>query len=117
MGQDVAQEKSMLAALLFPLALAFQQPSQLDILAPYDNTAARAGVGSDWGFAALIEYRGHTVLFDTGANPERLLRNMKALNVDASRIEAMVIGGPLRRVPAEPFDARVFPGCVSEGGV
>jgi len=57
----------------------------------YDNTQAQEGVETGWGFSALIESPGHTVLFDTGADPGVLSRNMRALGKDPSAIEAVVI--------------------------
>jgi 7,8-dihydropterin-6-yl-methyl-4-(beta-D-ribofuranosyl)aminobenzene 5'-phosphate synthase len=36
----------------------------------YDNTLATQGTKADWGFACLLEGHGHTILFDTGAQPD-----------------------------------------------
>ena len=32
----------------------------------------------DWGYAALVEYGGKRILFDTGNNPDILAQNAKA---------------------------------------
>ncbi len=57
-----------------------------------DNSVAGVpGVKAVWGFACLVEAQGHTVLFDTGANPAVLKENLAALKLDPSRIEAIVI--------------------------
>ncbi len=56
-----------------------------------DNAVARDGVKAVWGFACLVEARGHTVLFDTGADPGVLKDNLTALKITPSRIEAVVI--------------------------
>jgi metal-dependent hydrolase (beta-lactamase superfamily II) len=56
-----------------------------------DNTEARSGVKAVWGFACLVEARGHTVLFDTGADPTVLKDNLAAMKVDPAKIEAVVI--------------------------
>ncbi len=57
-----------------------------------DNSVAGVpGVKAVWGFACLVEAQGHTVLFDTGANPAVLKENLAALKIDPSRIEAVVI--------------------------
>jgi 7,8-dihydropterin-6-yl-methyl-4-(beta-D-ribofuranosyl)aminobenzene 5'-phosphate synthase len=56
-----------------------------------DNTAYKSGLKSEWGFAALIEYAGHTLLFDTGASGSNLLANMRQLSVDPRSIEAVVL--------------------------
>jgi len=57
----------------------------------YDNTAIDPRLKTDWGFAALVEYGGHTVLFDTGANGSMLLDNMRQLDVRPQSIEAVII--------------------------
>jgi 7,8-dihydropterin-6-yl-methyl-4-(beta-D-ribofuranosyl)aminobenzene 5'-phosphate synthase len=57
----------------------------------FDNTAARDDLETGWGFAALIESPGHTVLFDTGADGEVLTRNMRALGKDPFAIQTVVI--------------------------
>jgi 7,8-dihydropterin-6-yl-methyl-4-(beta-D-ribofuranosyl)aminobenzene 5'-phosphate synthase len=56
-----------------------------------DNVAARDGVKAVWGFACLVEARGHTVLFDVGADPAALKDNLAALKVDPAKIEVVVI--------------------------
>jgi 7,8-dihydropterin-6-yl-methyl-4-(beta-D-ribofuranosyl)aminobenzene 5'-phosphate synthase len=45
----------------------------------------------DWGYAALVEYAGRRVLFDTGNHAEIFERNIKALQVDLTRLDAVVI--------------------------
>jgi 7,8-dihydropterin-6-yl-methyl-4-(beta-D-ribofuranosyl)aminobenzene 5'-phosphate synthase len=56
----------------------------------FDNTAVDPRLKSDWGFAALVEYGGHTLLFDTGADGSMLLDNMRQLDVDPQSIEAVI---------------------------
>jgi 7,8-dihydropterin-6-yl-methyl-4-(beta-D-ribofuranosyl)aminobenzene 5'-phosphate synthase len=48
------------------------------------------GVG-EWGFAALIEADGHTVLFDTGARPGTVLKNAGELGIDLSTVHTAVL--------------------------
>ena len=57
----------------------------------YDNTAFRAGLRADWGFAALVETGKHRILFDTGADGRILLSNMKKLGIDPLCIEEVFI--------------------------
>lgn len=45
----------------------------------------------EWGYAALVEVDGRRILFDTGANPDIVLRNAEALNIDLSNVEDVVI--------------------------
>jgi len=51
---------------------------------------ADAGFG-EWGYAALVEVDGKKVLFDTGANPDTVLKNAKTLGIDLSDVEDVVV--------------------------
>ena len=57
----------------------------------YDNTTEDPRLVVEWGFAALIEYKGHIVLFDTGLDGPSLLGNMEVLGVNPEVIEAVVL--------------------------
>ncbi len=57
----------------------------------FDNLSADDRLRTAWGFAALIETPGHTVLFDTGADGGMLLENLRLLGKDPSTIEAVVL--------------------------
>ena len=57
----------------------------------YDNTTEDPRLTVEWGFAALVEYKGHTVLFDTGLDGPSLLGNMEVLGVAPESIEAIVL--------------------------
>jgi 7,8-dihydropterin-6-yl-methyl-4-(beta-D-ribofuranosyl)aminobenzene 5'-phosphate synthase len=46
------------------------------------------GLSTGWGLSVLVDGR---ILFDTGENGEYLFNNLKIMNVDASKIEAVVI--------------------------
>lgn len=65
--------------------------SDLKITIVYENTLAEPGLTAGWGFAALIEYKGHSLLFDTGADGEALVGNMAALDIDPLAIETVVL--------------------------
>jgi 7,8-dihydropterin-6-yl-methyl-4-(beta-D-ribofuranosyl)aminobenzene 5'-phosphate synthase len=45
----------------------------------------------DWGYAALVEYGGKRILFDSGNNPEVLAQNAKAKNTDLSQLDFVVM--------------------------
>jgi 7,8-dihydropterin-6-yl-methyl-4-(beta-D-ribofuranosyl)aminobenzene 5'-phosphate synthase len=45
----------------------------------------------DWGFSAFVEYGGKRVLFDTGNNAEIFAHNVKALGIDLTRLDFVVI--------------------------
>ena len=48
------------------------------------------GVVQDFGFSALIRYRGTTILFDGGTNAEILAKNCEALGVDLRDVDFAV---------------------------
>jgi 7,8-dihydropterin-6-yl-methyl-4-(beta-D-ribofuranosyl)aminobenzene 5'-phosphate synthase len=45
----------------------------------------------EWGFSAVVEANGRRLLFDTGANPDTVLRNAEALGIDLSSITDVVV--------------------------
>ena len=48
------------------------------------------GVG-EWGFSALVEADGKRLLFDTGAEPDTVIRNLQALGLDLSDVTDVVL--------------------------
>jgi 7,8-dihydropterin-6-yl-methyl-4-(beta-D-ribofuranosyl)aminobenzene 5'-phosphate synthase len=96
--------------LFLPLALALSaSPSFVLIL--YDNTAARADLQKDWGFAAQIVFRDHSLLFDSGTKPPVLAANMKALGVDPKAFELGVFSHPHQdHLGGLPAAAQLRPG-------
>jgi 7,8-dihydropterin-6-yl-methyl-4-(beta-D-ribofuranosyl)aminobenzene 5'-phosphate synthase len=48
------------------------------------------GLG-EWGFSALVEADGRRILYDTGAAPELVLNNAKALKIDLHDVETVVL--------------------------
>lgn len=57
----------------------------------YDNNGYDARVRTEWGFSALVELPDGVYLFDTGADAETLLENMRTLEVDPGRIQSIVL--------------------------
>lgn len=45
----------------------------------------------DWGYAALVEYGGKRILFDTGNNAEIFAANVKSAKVDLTRLDFVVV--------------------------
>jgi 7,8-dihydropterin-6-yl-methyl-4-(beta-D-ribofuranosyl)aminobenzene 5'-phosphate synthase len=45
----------------------------------------------DWGYAALVEYGGRRILFDTGNHSDIFEHNIKALGVDLTHLDAVII--------------------------
>ncbi len=54
------------------------------------NLADGSTVG-EWGLSALVEVDGRCVLFDTGRNPDTIIRNARALDVDFSCVTDVVL--------------------------
>ena len=66
-------------------------PSKAQITVLYDAFGKASAMQKDWGYAALIDYGGKRILFDTGNNPDILALNAKAKNVDLSRLDFVVM--------------------------
>jgi 7,8-dihydropterin-6-yl-methyl-4-(beta-D-ribofuranosyl)aminobenzene 5'-phosphate synthase len=64
-------------------------PNRVTIL--YDAFGGRAGLTRDWGFAALVEYNGKRILFDTGNNADVFANNVRTLGIDLRTIDFVVI--------------------------
>jgi len=64
-------------------------PARVTIL--YDAFGDRPGLTPDWGFAALVEYGGHRILFDAGNDGDVFARNVRALKVDLRRLDFAVV--------------------------
>jgi 7,8-dihydropterin-6-yl-methyl-4-(beta-D-ribofuranosyl)aminobenzene 5'-phosphate synthase len=83
----------MLAMLIaFAAPVAAQSAStgnQITIL--YDAFSNKPGFALDWGYAALVEFEGKRVLFDTGNNAPMFESNIKRLHVDLSNIDLVVL--------------------------
>lgn len=75
-GLRYAQPTAAPAGRITVLYDAFGRPSELE---------------RDWGFAALVEYGGKRVLFDTGNDAGIFERNVTRLGVDLTRLDAAVI--------------------------
>lgn len=82
---------------LFPLVLLFFFVSVLPTSAKdrvtilYDAFSDSKIVTKDWGFSALIEHDGKRILFDTGNNAAIFEHNVKALGIDLTKLDFVVI--------------------------
>ncbi len=100
-------------------------PLRITVL--FDNTVADQRLQADWGFAALIERGGHTLLLDAGANPGVFGANLDSLRIDPRRIEVIAIshahgdhtGGlpalTARGVQAPLYGLQSFPAAFRDG--
>jgi 7,8-dihydropterin-6-yl-methyl-4-(beta-D-ribofuranosyl)aminobenzene 5'-phosphate synthase len=75
--------------LLLPKVADAQAQNRVTIL--YDAFGKPSLLRKDWGFAALIEYGGKRILFDTGNNADTFAHNVKALRIDLKRLDFVVI--------------------------
>ncbi|HYM77116.1 MAG TPA: MBL fold metallo-hydrolase [Candidatus Dormibacteraeota bacterium] len=66
-------------------------PSKAQITILYDAFGKDSAMQKDWGYAALVEYGGKRILFDTGNNPEVLAQNAKAKSIDLSSLDFVVM--------------------------
>ena len=66
-------------------------PAKAQITVLYDAFGQPSAMQKDWGYAALIEYGGKRILFDTGNNPDILAQNAKAKDIDLSKLDFVVM--------------------------
>ena len=57
----------------------------------YDAFGQSSAFKKDWGYAALVEWGGKRILFDTGNNAEIFAQNVKAARVDLTKLDFAVI--------------------------
>jgi 7,8-dihydropterin-6-yl-methyl-4-(beta-D-ribofuranosyl)aminobenzene 5'-phosphate synthase len=79
----------------FPLlVLARAQPAARDaprITVLYDAFGKTGEMKQDWGYAAIIEYAGKRILFDSGNDPAILAGNAKASHIDLSKLDFAIM--------------------------
>jgi len=63
--------------------------AQITVL--YDAFGKDPAMQKDWGYAALVEYGGKRILFDTGNDPNVLEHNAKAKRADLSKLDFVVM--------------------------
>ena len=57
----------------------------------YDAFGESKELMKDWGFSALVEHNGKRILFDTGNDAAKFEHNVKALGVDLTKLDFVVI--------------------------
>jgi 7,8-dihydropterin-6-yl-methyl-4-(beta-D-ribofuranosyl)aminobenzene 5'-phosphate synthase len=88
--RQFVQQTSLAAAAIYGHPIyAAKTPTRVTIL--YDSFGSNPALTMDWGYAALIEYEGRRILFDTGNNDRILERNVKALGVDLQSVDLVVM--------------------------
>jgi 7,8-dihydropterin-6-yl-methyl-4-(beta-D-ribofuranosyl)aminobenzene 5'-phosphate synthase len=66
-------------------------PNKAEITVLYDAFGKTSAMKKDWGFSALIEYRGKRILFDTGNNADIFAHNVKAKDIDLTALDLVVV--------------------------
>ena len=84
---------SLRALAVFILLLAHMAvagtPNRVTIL--YDSFGKSPTLTMDWGFAALVDYGGKRILFDTGNNAQIFEHNVKAAGADLQKLDFVVM--------------------------
>jgi 7,8-dihydropterin-6-yl-methyl-4-(beta-D-ribofuranosyl)aminobenzene 5'-phosphate synthase len=76
-------------ALVCVAAIPCRAQDKVTIL--YDAFGESKELTKDWGFSALVEHDGMRILFDTGNNAAIFEHNVKALGVDLTKLDFVVI--------------------------
>src|SRR5437660_3406262 len=79
------------AATTLPPQAARADSAKAQITVLYDAFGKSSSMQKDWGYAALIEYGGKRILFDTGNNSNLLAQNAKAKGIDLSELDFVVM--------------------------
>jgi 7,8-dihydropterin-6-yl-methyl-4-(beta-D-ribofuranosyl)aminobenzene 5'-phosphate synthase len=79
------------AATTPPQSAATSDLKTAQITVLYDAFGKTSAMTKDWGFAALIEYGGKRILFDTGNNADIFAHNVKAKGIDLTKLDFVVI--------------------------
>jgi 7,8-dihydropterin-6-yl-methyl-4-(beta-D-ribofuranosyl)aminobenzene 5'-phosphate synthase len=66
-------------------------PAKAQITVLYDAFGQASAMQKDWGYAALVEYGGKRILFDTGNNSDILAQNVKAKDINLSKLDFVVM--------------------------
>src|SRR2546427_4795484 len=80
-----------LTVAFFLLAISGHAETKDRVTILYDAFSDNKAVTKDWGFSALVEHDGKRILFDTGNNAATFEHNVKALGVDLSKLDFVVI--------------------------
>jgi 7,8-dihydropterin-6-yl-methyl-4-(beta-D-ribofuranosyl)aminobenzene 5'-phosphate synthase len=89
---------AILTATIFGCCAAFSAGSANSQAHAVKITVLVTNLGGDpyegdgeWGYSALVEVDGHKILYDTGLSADLVLRNAKALKIDLSDVEDVVL--------------------------
>src|SRR6202050_5674518 len=80
-----------LLAFLLLCAAAVACGAQDKVTILYDAFGESKELTKDWGFSALVEHDGKRILFDTGNDAANFEHNVKALGIDLTKLDFVVI--------------------------
>jgi 7,8-dihydropterin-6-yl-methyl-4-(beta-D-ribofuranosyl)aminobenzene 5'-phosphate synthase len=84
--------KTLLCILLTALGVSAGEARVHSLQVRILSTMLTADEGyGEWGFSALVIADGHKILFDTGAHPDTVLRNVQALKIDLSDVPDVIL--------------------------
>jgi 7,8-dihydropterin-6-yl-methyl-4-(beta-D-ribofuranosyl)aminobenzene 5'-phosphate synthase len=66
-------------------------PAKVQITILYDAFGQNSAMHKDWGYAALIEYGGKRILFDTGNDPDIFAENARVKGIDLTKLDFVVM--------------------------
>ena len=90
--QIVSRLASILAvAAAVGAAAANAESNTAQITVLYDAFGKTSTMKKDWGFAALVEYGGKRILFDTGNNAEIFAHNVEVKRVDLKQLDFAIV--------------------------
>jgi 7,8-dihydropterin-6-yl-methyl-4-(beta-D-ribofuranosyl)aminobenzene 5'-phosphate synthase len=87
----IARHFASVVTLILALVASAGAQSVQRITVLYDAFGAPSQLQKDWGFAALVEYGGKRILFDTGNNAEIFAHKVQQLGIDLTRLDAVVL--------------------------
>ena len=81
----------LILACVLVCVTAFPCVAQDKVTILYDAFGESKELTKDWGFSALVEHNGKRILVDTGNNAANFEHNVKALGVDLTKLDFVVI--------------------------
>jgi len=67
------------------------EEADIVITVVYDNNPGEQGLVADWGFGCIVQGLPKTILFDTGARGDVLLKNMGKVGIKPGEIDVVVL--------------------------
>ncbi len=81
----------LILAFVLVCVAAFPCRAQDKVTILYDAFGESKELTKDWGYSALVEHNGKRILFDTGNNAGNFEHTVKALGVDLTKLDFVVI--------------------------